>query len=256
MIALFCTFDRNYTSNMINDNDWQGRTRLLTGNIGIQKLQKAHVLVVGLGGVGAFASELLARAGIGTITIVDSDTYNASNRNRQTAAYISTEGKNKTDVIEAKLKDINPEIIVYKKNIYLKDDNIPALLMESSYTYILDAIDSLSPKVFLIYNAIKMNFKIISSMGSGGKFDPQQIRIDDISKSYECRLAYVLRKKLHRLGIYTGFKVVFSTEKVENSLVFPLKGVPNKKSVVGTISYMPPIFGAFAVSEIIRDILK
>lgn len=212
--------------------------------------------MIDLGGVGAFASELLARAGIGTITIVDSDTYNASNRNRQTAAYVSTEGKNKTDVIEAKLKDINPEITVHKKNIYLKDENIPALLMESSYTYILDAIDSLSPKIFLIYNALKMNLKIISSMGSGGKFDPQQIRIDDISKSYECRLAFILRKKLHRMGIYSGFKVVFSTEKVEKSLIFPLEGIPNKKSVVGTISYMPPIFGAFAVSEIIRDILK
>jgi len=241
---------------MLSENDWQSRTELLVGASGIEKLRNAHVMVVGLGGVGAFATEMLTRAGVGTITIVDSDVYNASNRNRQTAAYISTEGKSKTDVIETKLKDINPEVIVNKKNIYLKDDNIHDLLNESSFTYILDAIDSLSPKIFLIYNSLKLRIPIISSMGSGGKFDPQQIKISDISESYECRLAFILRKKLHRLGIYSGFKVVFSTEKVDKALVFPLENVPNKKSVVGTISYMPPIFGAFAASEIIRDILN
>lgn len=241
---------------MLNESDWQSRTRLLIGDDGLKKLYNAHVLVVGLGGVGAFASEVLVRAGIGTITIVDSDTYNPSNRNRQTCALKSTEGKAKTDAVEQRLKDINPEVVVHKRNIYLKDDNIISLLKEFQYSYILDAIDSLSPKIFLIYNAHNLNLKIISSMGSGGKFDPQQIHIDDISKSYECRLAFILRKKLHRLGIYSGFKVVFSTEKVQKSLVFPLEGVPNKKSVVGTISYMPPIFGAFAASEIIRDILK
>ncbi|NSW44381.1 MAG: tRNA threonylcarbamoyladenosine dehydratase [Bacteroidales bacterium] len=241
---------------MLNDHDWQSRTRLLVGDKGIEKLSNAHVLVVGLGGVGAFAAEVLARAGIGKLTIVDSDVYNASNRNRQTAALISTEGKYKTDVVEQRLKDINADISVNKRTIYLKDDNITNLLSESRYTYVLDAIDSLSPKIFLIYHALQLNLNIISSMGSGGKFDPQQIRITDIAESFECRLAFILRKKLHRLGVYSGFKVVFSTEKVDKSLVLPIEGVPNKKSVVGTISYMPPIFGAFAASEIIRDILK
>lgn len=241
---------------IINDNNWQNRTELLIGTAGIEKLRNSHVMIVGLGGVGSFATEVLVRAGIGTITIVDFDVYNASDRNRQTAAYISTEGKNKTDVIETKLKDINPDVLVYKKNIYLKDENIPRLLTESSYTYILDAIDSLSPKVFLIYNSLKLKIPIISSMGSGGKLDPQQIKISDISESYECPLAAYTRKRLHKMGIYSGFKVVFSTEKVDKSLIFPLKNVPNKKTLVGTISYMPQIFGAFAASEIIRDILK
>ncbi len=241
---------------MINDNDWQSRTKLLITKKGINKLQQSHILVAGLGGVGSFACEVLARAGVGTLTIVDSDTYNASNRNRQIAAFISTEGKYKTDVMEKRLLDINPEIKVYKKNIYLKDENIPELLAEENYDYILDAIDTLSPKIFLIYHAIQKGLKVISSMGSGGKLDPSLIRIADISESYECRLAYVVRKKLHKLGIYSGFKVVFSTEKVPKEKVYKLENVPNKKSVVGTISYMPPIFGAFATSEIIRDILN
>jgi len=241
---------------MVLNEDWQSRTKLLIGEEGILKLENAHILVAGLGGVGSFACEILARAGIGTLTIVDSDTFNPSNRNRQIAALISTENKLKTDVIEQRLLDINPKIRVIKKTIYLKDENILQILKEAPYTYVLDAIDTLSPKVFLIYNSIKINLRIISSMGSGGKFDPSLIKISDISESYECRLAYIVRKKLHRLGIYSGCKVVFSTEKVPKEKVFEINNVPNKKSVIGTISYMPPIFGAFAASEIIRDILK
>lgn len=241
---------------MVNDTDWQNRTGLLIGEEGLLKLQSAHVLVAGLGGVGSFACEILARAGIGKLTIIDSDTFNPSNRNRQIAAFISTENQFKTDVVETRLKDINPKIEIIKKNVYLKDDNIPQILSEAQYSYILDAIDTLSPKVFFIYNSIKLNKKIISSMGSAGKFDPMQIRICDISESYECRLAYIVRKKLHRLGIFSGCKVVFSTEKVEKEKIYELENVANKKSVIGTISYMPPLFGAFAASEIIRDILK
>ncbi len=239
---------------MIN-NDWQNRTRLLIGEDGIKCLSTKHVLVVGLGGVGSFAAEVLARAGVGMISIVDSDVYTASNRNRQIAAFLSTEGKYKTDVIEQRLKDINPDIKIIKHCVYLKDDNIKELLTSTQYDYVLDAIDTLSPKVFLIYEALKHNLKLISSMGSGGKFDPSLIRIADISESYECRLAYIVRKKLHRLGICSGFKVVFSIEKVDKSLVFSIDDVPNKKSVIGTISYMPPVFGAFAASAIIRDFL-
>ncbi len=241
---------------MLTKNDWQNRTRLLIGNEGLLKLKNAHVLVAGLGGVGSFACEVLARAGIGTLTIVDSDIFMPSNRNRQIAAFISTENKIKTDVIEQRLLDINPEIKIIKKTLYLKDGNIPQILKEAKYTYVLDAIDTLSPKVFLIYNSILLNFKIISSMGSAGKFDPALIKITDISESYECRLAYIVRKKLHRLGIFSGCKVVFSTEKVPKDKILEIENVPNKKSVIGTISYMPPIFGAFAASEIIRYILK
>ncbi|MCX7863101.1 MAG: tRNA threonylcarbamoyladenosine dehydratase [Bacteroidales bacterium] len=241
---------------ILDDNDWQSRTKILIGEENIKILQNAHILVAGLGGVGSFAAELLARAGIGKLTLVDSDVFNPSNRNRQIAAFISTEAKYKTDVVENRLKDINPNIQIINKKVYLKDDDIPTILQEYPYTYVLDAIDTLSPKVFLIYYAIKFKLPIISSMGSGGKFDPSKIRITDISDSYECRLAYIVRKKLHRLKVYSGCKVVFSTEKVAKEKVLPLDNVPNKKSVVGTISYMPPIFGAFAVSEIIRDILK
>ncbi len=241
---------------MSNEFDWYSRTELLIGKENIEKLKNAHVLVAGLGGVGGFACELLARAGIGTLTLIDSDVYSPSNRNRQIGAFMSTEGMYKTDVMEKRLKDINPQINIHNKKIYLKDENIPEILSSEPYSYVLDAIDTLSPKVFFIYHAVKLNIPLISSMGSGGKFDPSLIRIADIANSHECRLAYIVRKKLHRLGIYSGFKVVFSTEKVSKDRVFLIENVVNKKSVIGTISYMPPLFGAFAASEIIRDILK
>ncbi len=240
----------------VNDSDWQSRTRLLIGEEGIHKLNNAHVLVAGLGGVGAFATEILARAGIGTLTLIDSDKFNKSNINRQTAAFNSTVGKYKTDVLAERINDINPECIVYKENYYLKDEKIPLILSKYKYSYVLDAIDSVSPKVFLIYHAIKAELKVISSMGAGGKFDPMKLKIADISESYECPLAYDIRKKLHKLGIYTGVKVVFSDEKVAKEKFFPVDSIPNKKSIVGTISYMPALFGAYAASQIIRDILE
>jgi tRNA A37 threonylcarbamoyladenosine dehydratase len=241
---------------MVNDFDWQNRTKLLIGDEGINKLAKSHILVLGLGGVGSFAAELLVRAGIGKITIVDSDSYNFSNINRQIGALRSTIGMLKVDVMEKRLKDINPDIELYKYNVYLKDEAILKILMASSYDYVLDAIDTISPKVYCIYNSIKLGYKVISSMGCGGKFDPSLIRIADISETYECKLAYIIRKKLHALGIYRGFKAVFSIEKVSRDKIYMVHNVRNKKSIVGTISYMPSIFGAFAVSEIIRNILK
>ena len=241
---------------MVNDFDWQNRTKLLIGDEGINKLAKSHILILGLGGVGSFAAELLVRAGIGKITIVDSDSYNFSNINRQIGALRSTIGMLKVDVMEKRLKDINPDIELYKYNVYLKDEAILKILMASSYDYVLDAIDTISPKVYCIYNSIKLGYKVISSMGCGGKFDPSLVRIADISETYECKLAYIIRKKLHTLGIYSGFKAVFSIEKVSRDKIFMVHNVRNKKSIVGTISYMPSIFGAFAVSEIIRNILK
>jgi tRNA A37 threonylcarbamoyladenosine dehydratase len=221
---------------------WQERTALLLGSEALIKLASAHVLVVGLGGVGAYAAEMLCRAGVGSLTIVDGDKVQASNRNRQLIAVQSTEGMYKTDLVEARLLDINPEIQITKITEFVRDEKVDKML-ETAYDYVIDAIDTLSPKVFLITKTLGKGYPLVSSMGSGGKLDPGLVEIKDISKSYNCKLAYSLRKQLHRLGIRKGFKVVFSSEQVNKSAVQLIENEQNKKSTVGTISYMPPVFG-------------
>ncbi|MCL2073037.1 MAG: tRNA threonylcarbamoyladenosine dehydratase [Marinilabiliaceae bacterium] len=235
--------------------EWLSRTELLIGQEKVAKLQNAHVLVVGLGGVGAFAAEMLARAGVGTLTIVDSDVIKPSNRNRQILALKSTENKHKVKLMKERLLDINPEISINTVQQFLNRNNITDLLTER-YDYVIDAIDTLSPKLFLIVNTIKNNYPLISSMGAGGKIDPFKVKIDDISKSYNCMLARMIRKKLNKFGIKRGFDVVFSTELVNKSAVIFVEDEPNKKTTVGTLSYMPAIFGIFAASKVIRELIK
>jgi tRNA threonylcarbamoyladenosine dehydratase len=239
----------------MNIPDWQERTVLLLGEEAVEKLTSAHVLVVGLGGVGAYAAEMLCRAGVGRLTIVDGDTVQSSNRNRQLIALKSTEGKNKTDLLEARLKDINPDIQITKITDFVKEEKVDKML-ETYYDYVIDAIDTLSPKVYLITKTIEKGYPLVSSMGSGGKLDPAMVEIKDISKSYNCKLAYNLRKQLHRLGIRKGFKVVFSSEQVEKSAVQLVENEENKKSTVGTISYMPAVFGMMLASVVVREVIK
>lgn len=234
--------------------DWQERTELLMGEEALKKLASAHVLVVGLGGVGAYAAEMLCRAGVGKLTIVDGDKVQASNRNRQLIALKSTEGKYKTDLMESRLKDINPEIEIIKLNSFLKDEKVDKLL-ETNYDYVVDAIDTLRPKLFLITKTMNKTYPLVSSMGSGGKLDPTLVEVKDISKSYNCKLAHSLRKQLHRVGIRKGFKVVFSPEKVDKSAVLLIENEQNKKSTVGTISYMPAVFGMMLASVVIRELI-
>jgi tRNA A37 threonylcarbamoyladenosine dehydratase len=237
------------------DNDWLTRTRLLIDDIKLEHLKNTHVLVVGLGGVGAYAAELICRAGIGKMTIVDGDVIHSSNRNRQLLALTSTEGKPQGTLMAERLKDINPEIEITTYNEYIRDDQMVELL-KTPYDYVVDAIDTLSPKLYLIFHSVKNNLRIISSMGAGGKFDPTGIRIDDISKSHNCRLAYILRKRLRKLGISKGVKVVYSIEQVSKESVIPCEEELNKKSIVGTISFMPPAFGCFIASAVINDLLN
>ncbi len=233
---------------------WQERTALMLGEDGLEKLRQSHVLVVGLGGVGAYAAEQLCRAGVGKMTIVDGDVVEQTNRNRQLPALQSQEGKPKAEVLGERFLDINPELELRIVNEYLKDERMVELLHEASYDYVVDAIDTLAPKVFLIYHSIKANLPIVSSMGAGGKFDPSQVQQADISKSYNCKLARMIRKRLHKLGIHKGVKVIFSPESVDPERVRIEEG-QNKKSAVGTISYMPPFFGCFCASAVIRDLL-
>jgi len=233
---------------------WLERTELLLGEDKLKKLQNAHVLVVGLGGVGAYAAEQLCRAGIGTMTIVDGDVVVETNRNRQLPALLSTTGKPKADILAERFKDINPNIQLSVINDYLHGEEIKELLNSVQFDYVVDAIDTLTPKIFLIQSAVEINLPIISSMGAGGKMDPSKIMISDISKSYNCKLARMLRKRLGKHGIRKGIKVVFSSELIDERAVRLEEG-KNKKSTVGTISYMPPTFGCFLASQVVGDIV-
>lgn len=233
--------------------EWLSRTELLLGKERLERLQRAHVLVAGLGGVGAYAAEQLCRAGIGEMTIIDGDRVEVTNKNRQLPAIDSNIGLPKAEVMATRFREINPDIRLHVINDFIRDDRMVEVLEMARYDYVVDAIDTLAPKIFLIYHCLQKGLKVVSSMGAGGKMDPMQIRIADISKSYNCTLARMLRKRLHKLGVYKGVKVVFSPEEVDPEAVV-LSESENKKSNVGTISYMPPLFGCYCASVVIRDL--
>ncbi len=233
--------------------DWLKRTELILGNEGLEKLKTANVLVVGLGGVGAYAAEMICRAGVGSMTIVDGDAVHPTNRNRQLPALKSTEGLPKASVMGQRLKDINPDINLTIIQEYLKDDRMIEVL-DMGFDYVVDAIDTLSPKIFLIYHTLNKKMPLVSSMGAGGKYDPTRIAVSDISETTDCTLARILRKRLHRLGVREGFTAVYSTEPIDKKKVVPTPGELNKASVVGTISYMPASFGIACASVVIRDL--
>jgi len=235
--------------------EWLERTELLLGKDQLNKLKQANVLVVGLGGVGAVAAELICRTGVGKMTIVDGDVVEDSNRNRQLPALIANTGKPKAEIMANRMRGINPDIELTVIQEFIRDEKTSQLLHSQKYDYVIDAIDTLSPKVFLIYECVKMGLKIVSSMGAGGKMDPSKVQSTDISKSYNCKLAKMLRKRLSKLGVKSGFKVVFSSEKTDSDSVREEEG-QNKKSTVGTISYMPNVFGCFVASVVIQDLIK
>jgi tRNA threonylcarbamoyladenosine dehydratase len=189
------------------------------------------------------------------MTIVDGDTVHRSNRNRQLPALVSTEGISKTEVMAKRLLDINPELKLTVLNEYIKDERTLEILRQG-YDYVIDAIDTISPKVFLLYTCVQLGLPVVSSMRAGGKYDPSQISVVDINESYNCKLAYYMRKRLHKMGVRKGIKVVFSPEVVERSSVILQEGESNKKSNVGTISYMPAVFGCYCASVVLRDLLE
>lgn len=234
---------------------WCERTELLLGPEKNERLRQSHVLVVGLGGVGAYAAEMIARAGVDHLTIVDADCVSPSNINRQLIALHSTVGQPKAEVLAARLRDINPEIRLTVLEEYIKDDATDRLLDATPrYDFVVDAIDTLAPKVNLIKGCLDRSIPLVSSMGAGAKTDPTLVEIRDIGKSHHCPLAHMLRKRLHKLNIRSGFPVVFSPEPVrEGSMILCEK--QNKKSNVGTISYMPAVFGCACASVAIRTLL-
>ena len=234
---------------------WKERTELLLGVEAVSMLSKTHILIAGLGGVGGAAAEMLVRAGIGEITIIDADTIHESNRNRQLIALADNNGRGKADEWHKRLLAINPELNVHVIDEFIRDEAIPALL-ENKYDFVVDAIDTLAPKVFLIYHTIKKGYPIVSSLGSGSKLAPELIQICDISKTYNCKLGFYVRKRLHKLGIYSGFDVVFSPEPQKENTIIADESNEAVKSTIGTISYMPNAFGMFLASVVIRRLLK
>lgn len=235
--------------------DWQERSLQLLGKDNIFRLNRSNVLVAGMGGVGSMAAEMLCRSGIGKMTIIDSDIIQPGNINRQIPATHTTVGREKAVVMGERLKEINPALNLTVINEFIREGRIPEIVQEP-FDYVVDAIDTLSPKIYLIYHTMQKGRKLVSSMGSGGKLDPSQIREADFGETYNCKLAYILRKKLRKMDIHGGFRVVFSTEQVPDEVVIPVEGEPNKKSTIGTSSYIPAIFGCTIASIVIRELIE
>jgi tRNA A37 threonylcarbamoyladenosine dehydratase len=233
--------------------EWLTRSELLLGREKMKRLEESNVLVVGLGGVGAIAAEMICRAGVGRMTIVDGDRVQPSNRNRQLAALVSTEGRLKAEVVGERLLDINPALKLTVIDEYIRDERMVEIIRHG-YDYAVDAIDTLSPKIFLIYHLVQHGIPVVSSMGAGGKMDITQIEISDISESYNCKLARILRKRLHKLGVRSGITAVFSPEIPPPESIIAVEGERNKKSNVGTVSWMPAAFGCACASVVIREL--
>ena len=239
----------------MEDFSWLSRTELLIGKENLIRLSKAHVLVIGLGGVGSFAAEFICRNGIGTMTIVDGDTIDPTNRNRQLPALATNHGESKADIMAQRLKAINPELTLHVIKTFINPDAVAQILSAHLYDYIIDAIDSVTPKITFLKEAYHRNMRIVSSMGAGGRMDPTMLKVVDISKTYNCNFAQQIRKNLKKEGISKGIKAVFSTEEqLKESLVLT-DGTNYKKSAYGTMSYLPAVFGATCASVVIRDLI-
>ncbi|HEY4539050.1 MAG TPA: tRNA threonylcarbamoyladenosine dehydratase [Faecalibacter sp.] len=234
---------------------WQERAELLFKEEGLNNLKNSNVLIVGLGGVGSFAAEFVARAGVGKMTIVDGDTVDITNINRQLPALHSTVGMNKVDVVGDRLMDINPELQLTRINEFLSPERTHEIVTED-FDYVMDCIDSVTPKINLIIAAKRKKVKVISNMGAGGKFLASKVKVKDISKTDVCPLAKNVRKRLRKEGISKGVKAVFSTEVPDESSVKLTDGSNFKKSFYGTNSWMPGLFGLHAAETVIRDLLK
>lgn len=233
---------------------WLDRSELLLGTEKLEYLKSLTIAVVGAGGVGAFAAEMLARAGVGSMIIIDADVVNLTNKNRQLLALDSNMGKPKAHLMHDRLLDINPSVNVTVIQEFLNEENVDELLSQRPIDFIVDAIDTLSPKIALIQFALRNSIKIVSSMGAGAKTDATKVKIKDISKSFNCPLAYMLRKRLRKVGISKGFKVVFSEELPDESAIVAVEE-QNKKSMAGTISYLPAVFGCVCAQAVMEDLL-
>lgn len=233
--------------------NWLERTELLIGEQKIQRLQQSHVLIVGLGGIGSFAGEFIARAGIGTITLIDGDVFDKTNKNRQLTALDSTIDRNKAVVLAERIKDINPEINIHIVEEFVLPERVWTLLEEYKPDYVMDCIDSVTPKIEWIKACLRLNIKIISHLGAGGKLDPSKVQVAKLENVNSCKLGRYIRKRLRREGVnFKRVKAVFSSEvQIKESLKMT-NGLNYKRSFYGTISYMPGLFGLHGAAEVIR----
>ena len=239
----------------MEDFSWLSRTALLIGEEKLNLLSLKHVMVIGMGGVGSFAAEFICRSGIGKMTIIDGDVVDPTNRNRQLPALATNHGISKATIMSERLKSINPEIDIQIIKDFINPEMVETLLTYQP-DYIIDAIDSITPKITFLQFAYENKIPLVSSMGAGGKLDPTQIKVVDISKTIICPFAQQVRKVLKQHKIYKGIKVVFSPESNVKESLMMTDGTNYKKSAYGTMSYMPATFGAVAASVAIRDLIN
>lgn len=240
---------------MMTDTAWLSRTELLIGREKLEKLMNAHVLVVGMGGVGSFAAEFICRSGVGEMTIVDGDVVDPTNRNRQLPALATNHGQSKAEIMAERLKSINPELKLHVIKEFVQPERVAEILDEQAFDYVIDAIDSITPKLNFMKACYERKIRFVSSMGAGAKLDPTQLQVTDISKTHSCPFAQQIRKTLKKSGIYKGIKVVFSPEEPIKESLMMTDGSNFKKSAYGTISYLPATFGATVASVAIRELI-
>ncbi len=239
---------------------WFSRTELLLGEAAVARLAQARVVVFGLGGVGSFAVEALARAGVGHLRLVDHDVVGPSNLNRQLFALRSTLGRPKAEVAAERVRDINPDCDVEARHVFIHHDTLPELLIPRPDA-VVDAIDSVSCKVAVLQTAHGLGLPILSSMGAGGRVDSSQIRVGDLSETRMCPLATVMRRNLRKVGITGGIRCVYSLEPADNKRpanpldIEPHRGPGRVRRPVGTLSYMPAIVGLKVAEEVLRLLL-
>ena len=232
---------------------WLERSELLVGSEKLNKLANAHVMIVGLGGIGSFAGEFIARAGIGTLTLIDGDVFDPTNKNRQLTALDSTIGRNKAVVLGERIKDINPEVNLNIIEEFVLPERVWELLAEYKPDYVMDCIDSVSPKLAWLLACKRLKIKIISHLGAGGKSDPSTVKVVNLVDTHNCKLGAHIKKRMKRQGAsLRGIKAVFSSELQDKKSLKMTDGTKFKKSFYGTISYMPALFGLHGAAEVIR----
>lgn len=236
--------------------EWKSRTALLLGHETCAMLASKHVMIVGVGGVGAYAAEMVARAGVGTLTVIDADTVKASNINRQLLALSDTIGQEKATLMQERLLRICPTLKVNALSLFIDPDNIADVITSYQPDFVIDAIDSIAPKIALITHCLQHHIRIISSMGAGGRMDPTALRFADISQTSYCSLARTVRSRLKTNGIYKGLPVVYSVEPANKNAVIKVDDERNKCTTVGTISYLPALFGCYLASYCIQKLIK